>query len=258
VSAAAPASGPAQGGRMRFRPGAPSGPAAAGEPEAPERKEPGKFFREYYGAAFLFLVAAFILAGYFFLYPLVQEFKTINQEIQSQSQVLTDERTFLDTLNQSIAAAQAIPADVLMRVNEALPREIEIPKLLQNMSRIAEAHGVGLTSVQFSEPPASPAAQTGGAGPTLVPVEISMKVDAPDYATMRAYLEDIERNLRVLDMRTINVTANEQTGELTYEIRVVAYSASFESRSAPSGAVSAGGAAVPAGASFSEALGNVR
>lgn len=244
---------------QRFRPGAPAvAPASGGATEEPKGKEPGKFFREYYGAAFLFLIAIFIGAAYFFLNPLITEFKVTNQEITTQSQILTDERAFLDTLNQSIAAAEAIPPDVLMKVNEALPRSIQIPKLLQNMSRIALARKVGLSSVQFSEPPSAPQTDAAvRAAIALQPIEIAMKVDAPDYATMRGYLEDIEQNLRVLDIRTISVTANEQTGELTYDIKVVAYSISGEARAMPP-IGSAAAAAVPSGANLGEALGGVR
>lgn len=191
-----------------------------------KKKKPSRLFVDYYGVMFLLLVAVFILAGFTLLWPLISEFKMANAEIESSVVTLKYERDYLESLQRSVAAAETIPPDTLMRVDEALPRRVGLPKLLQTMSLIAEQNGVSLSSVQFNEPKQSPAETQQARALSATPLDINLTLGSPSYAATRRFLESVERNLRVLDVQQITVTSNEQSGELTYTLQLRTYTLS--------------------------------
>jgi Tfp pilus assembly protein PilO len=207
-----------------------------GEPEnrnAKEKKPAVKkkekadsvLFVHYYGAMFLLLIAAFIGSGYFVLNPIYAELKTVNGEIESTALQLEDERMLLGSLERSIAAAEAIPAETLMRVDEALPRNDEIPKLLTTLSLIAERNGVELSGVQFTPTEQPEGAKKGKRmSVELATLGIHLTLSSPGYRATRSFLEDIEENVRIMDVKSITVTGNDQDGSIDYTLELIAYS----------------------------------
>jgi hypothetical protein len=211
-----------------------SSPAGTGvDMQIPKKKPPSRLFTEYYGALFLAITALFILSGFMFLKPLILDYKAMTLDIPDASTSLKDERDYLNSLKASVAAAEAIPPDVITSIDEALPRTVGIPKLLVTMAAIAESTGVRLSSVSFSSPKsvfASP--QEGARGLSLSPVDISLTLSANDYATMKTYLNKLERNLRIMDVQSINVSGNEKSFD--YPIQLRTYVLSQQAPQAPS------------------------
>lgn len=225
------------------RPGS-SKPEQKGEGKK-KKKESSKLFTEYYGIIFLFLIGIFIGGSYFVINPLYAEFKTVNGDIETKLQTLEDERSFLNSLERSIAAAESIPAETLARVDEALPQDVGIPKLLLTMSELSKQNEVRLTNVQFS-PTSEPKGikKRRSSAIELVPIKINLTLEAPGYQSTRTFLEDLEENVRILDVSTINVSSNEQEGTLSYTLELTAYSIKKSERAAPSpdfGELSEGG-----------------
>lgn len=211
-------------------------------------RPPSRFWAEYYGPVFLLLVAAFIVAGFFLLRPLILEYKQLRADATSMTTRLRNERGYLDSLLRSIAAAQSIPAETLADVDEALPRDVGIPKLLETLARLAEADRISLSSVQFStSKPSTPMPGVPVVNRQAEGVDIAMSVAAPDYASTRRFLNAIERNLRVFDIQTIAVSADAEGGTQSYSIqlRTYVFSTPSVSASAPSGANAAEDPASP-------------
>jgi hypothetical protein len=173
-----------------------------------KRKTPPPIFTHYYGAFFLFIVAAFLGAGYFFLVPRYSFMTTISAETKSVAATLEEEQRYLDALNRSITSAEAIPKDVLGRVDEALPdNDAGIPKLLVTMSSIAKQSNVKLGSIQFS--PGAPSPSTDPVAKlVLVPTKITTTVTTNGYQAMRTYLTNLEQSLRLIDVDSITVSAS--------------------------------------------------
>lgn len=190
-----------------------------------KKKERSKLFTDYYGIFFMFLIGAFIGAGYFVLNPLYAEFKTLNSDIESQLQTLDDERNFLNSLDGSIAAAEEIPESTLIRVDEALPRDIEIPKLLSTIAMITKQNNIELSNIQFTpaDKPKKTEKKKRRTSVELIPLGISLTLQSDGYQATRRFLEDLEENVRVLDVKTITVTGNEQDGSLSYTLELTAY-----------------------------------
>lgn len=198
--AVSPAPGPRSVEAMSRRPGGPASPGANGDTEGdlPGRKPPSKLFVEYYAVLFLALVTAFLFAGFFLLRPLIFEYRKLQGTLQSTATLVSDERGYLESLQQSVTAAQSIPPETLADVEEALPREPGIPKLLQMLSLLAEQNDVPLNSVQFTT---SKTQSTEGS--TIESTDIGISVSSKGYAGTRRYLDALEHNLRIFDLGAV-------------------------------------------------------
>lgn len=204
------------------------------------RKE-SPLFVHYYQSIFLLLITLFVMSGYFVLNPLIIEFKRTNQLIQNKVQEKEDANAFLSSVNRSIEAAQSISPETLAKINEALPKEVEIPILLKLFGQLADQNGVTMGGIQFSPQGVSSDSPTYG-GYALVPVQISLSIQAPGYQIMRKYLEDLQTNVQLMDVKSISVSGDESTGAFAYTLELTTY---YIQKSA--GSVS-GSAVVPTGA----------
>lgn len=199
----------------------------------------------YYQSIFLLLIALFVASGYFVLSPLILEFKEVNQMIRFRLQEKDDATVFLQSVNRSIEAAQSISPEVLAKINEALPNEVEVPILLKTFYQLADQNGVKMGGIQFSPQGASSDSQTiGGYG--LAPIQISLSIQAPGYHVMRKYLEDLQTNIQLMDVKSISVSGDESSGEFTYSLELTTYTIQKVANTPPpSQAIPMGGGVAP-------------
>lgn len=194
-------------------------------PRKPEKapKGPSKFFTEYYGSVFLFLLAGFIVLAYVVLIPMIREIRSINAQTESRIAAIEDERRYLSSLEQSVAAAQSIPAATLEQVGEALPNEAKFPSLLLQFGAASARNNVRIDSVSFLETRATPGAQAGRATSTspVTPTDVNLALRARSYFDVKRFLADIEANLRLMDV--VSLTSSMSSGELTYNLQLRAY-----------------------------------
>jgi hypothetical protein len=245
-AAAAPASKPGRPDRED------GGAENRAEKRGSKRKVAPAIFTHYYGAFFLLIVALFLGAGYLLLVPEYLSMNNISAETSADADALKKERAYLEALNHSISAAEAIPKDVLDRVDESIPYDVSgIPKLLVTMSAIAKQSNVDLGSIQFS--PGSPTEVSGNSAISLsiVPTRISTSLHAKGYQEMRRYLTNLEQSLRLIDVDSISVSGGGGTGEpgkeegdFSYALQMTAYSVAEAVRKAPT-SVPVNQAAVP-------------
>lgn len=194
------------------------------EPKAP--KGPSKFFSEYYGAAFLFLIAVFVAAAFFVLRPVLDDIKQTNAQTESQIETINRQRSYLASLQQSVAAAQTIPATTLDQVGRALPDDPNLPSLLVQFGSAATRNNVRIDTLNFSQASNVTAAQNAAkpavaANPQVRPLDISMTLHAFNYFDVKRFLSDLESSLRLMDV--LGITANGAGNQVTYTLQMRTY-----------------------------------
>jgi len=189
------------------------------------KEKSSALFTDYYGMAFLGLIGAFAAAGYFVINPLFTEFREMNGEIEYRLQTLEEERDYFDSLERSIAAAESIPENTLLRVDEALPRDVQIPKLLVTIAKICALNDIALSNIQFSPVEESEEGQAIArrSSVEVIPFGISLTLQSSGYQATRSFLEDLEDSVRILDVSNITVTGNDQDGSLSYSLDLTTY-----------------------------------
>lgn len=174
------------------------------------------------------LLLVFLAVVAFVLKPMLDRVKETNAKVGSSLQLLDREQRYLNSLEQSIAAAQNISPEVLSQVDRAMPRSAEIPELLVLFSTAAQRDGIRITNVTFSEPTTPPAQRrTGAASRTTnatssaAEVQATLSVTAPSYPQIKRFFHDIEGSLRILDV--VGLTAAARGDQPSYVIQAKAY-----------------------------------
>ncbi|MEK7655221.1 MAG: type 4a pilus biogenesis protein PilO [Patescibacteria group bacterium] len=186
-------------------------------------KKTSPFLTDYYSTSFFLLVLLFLVASAFVLLPLMSGIKAKNAEIGVGLDRLTQERTYLHSLEQSIVAAENIPTTVLSRVDQALPRESNIPELLTLLGGVAEMDGVKLDSVNFLDAKPTKAGGAVNATSSIVQTNINISVTAANYPQIKRFLSHLESSLRILDVVGINVTLKGEKAIYAIQLTTYAY-----------------------------------
>lgn len=178
-----------------------------------KQKKPSRFWTEYYAAGFLLIMVVFLLAAYLVLNPLIVQYKTLSASVAGAATQLVDERAYLESLQRSIVAANAIPPETLEDVDEALPRNPDIPKLLQMIAMITQEQGVQLNGITFALSPG------GGAVAGVDRVDMDINIVSSGYAQTRMLLDALEHNLRLFDIDSITLSAGSGSQDQSLRLR---------------------------------------
>jgi len=181
-------------------------------------KRPSKLLTEYYGSLFFLMVLLFLLAAFVVLKPMLDDVKAANAQVASTLESLANENTYLNSLDQSIAAAQSIPADALRKVDRALPRKQGIPELLVLFSSTGDRDRVKISSITFAD--AAPGRVTTS---TVSELTVNLTVVAPGYPDIKKFLRDLESSLRIMDVIGINVSTQGTESAYALQLKTYAY-----------------------------------
>lgn len=194
-------------------------------PKTPTRQS--RLLVEYYGTVFFLMLLAFFGVAFFILKPKVDEIKATNTHVETTLLVLDADRAYLNSLEQSIGAAQNISPTVLDEVDQALPRDSRIPELLVLFGSTAERDGVRVTNIAFADTRVTNTAVTT----SVAELQISLNVNAISYPQIKRFLRDIEGSLRLMDIIGINVSTHGE--ESAYAIQLKTYTYRPPAKAAP-------------------------
>ncbi|MEO5927917.1 MAG: type 4a pilus biogenesis protein PilO [Patescibacteria group bacterium] len=198
------------------------------EQKTKKPKQPSRLLTDYYGAVFFLMVLIFVLSAFIVLKPKLDGVKATNAQTVSTLETLAREKVYLESLDQSIAAAQTIPAETLTKVDQALPREQGIPELLVLFGDTADRDSVKITSVSFSD--SSNKVSTSSVSELLV----NMTVTAENYPQIKKYIRDLEVSLRLLDIVGINVSTQGTQSAYALQMKTYTYTPAAKVTATPS------------------------
>lgn len=198
-------------------------PNLAPQMQKPEKteKHPSRFFTEYYAAAFLFLISAFVILAFLFVKPLIDQIKETNAMTQSEVALTDSERAYLSSLDASIAAAETISPTVLDRVALALPTDANVPSLLVQFGSAAYANGIKIDNIAFNEGKAATRSASSSGTTQVVPLDITLAVHSRSYFDIKRFLSALETSLRVMDVQGMAASGGE--GDAFYNLQLRTY-----------------------------------
>lgn len=184
----------------------------------------------------LIIVGALVIAGLiiaFGFYPIYQSAQAINQQIATKNAEETALKQRLEDLkelenNYEEAKSKATVA------TQALPTDKDEPELLVQLQNIAGGSGMGFAEVtpggnlsttataQKSTTSAQKSTTTTVSGSIYQELPITVKI-VGNFTGLVAYLQGIEKNLRILDVSAINITKDPQNKVLKIDIATTGY-----------------------------------
>ncbi|HTK60697.1 MAG TPA: type 4a pilus biogenesis protein PilO [Candidatus Baltobacteraceae bacterium] len=167
----------------------------------------------------LALVGVLLALGYLFVFR--PEFARIRQADRTAR--LQEERTakeaYLKKLDQLNAAYEAYDAEDVERIRMMIPNEEDTPGLMAILEAAAQASDLQLTTINFAAGDTTGLPSVQGLGA----LNISISVQHGNYERFKLFLESLETNLRLFDVRSANI--NPVTASYSLTIRAYVWTA---------------------------------
>lgn len=103
----------------------------------------------------------------------------------------------------------------------ALPTDEEVTGIINQLQGIANVSGVTINSLNISLPAINPGNKNDVIKPVGV-IQVTLTLDG-EYEEIKAYLDAIETNVRIMDVQRLGLQGGTVTNNLTYSIVVNAY-----------------------------------
>ncbi len=174
------------------------------------------------------VVVVVLAAGYqWFVSPKIQVIIDKNQNYLPQKQSTLDDLKAVEVkliqLRQEYAMIQTNRSAELDKLFDIIPREPDFPSLFVQAEYLANKREIILDSIDISRPAdpalsdrrAPTAAKAGSTAEqqleilprNVASLTINMKLGAGTYESLQAYLDDLERNLRLFDIQSLTFGA---------------------------------------------------
>lgn len=186
--------------------------------------------------------------GFYFLKPQYDAFKKVQGDLSQEKGNLENQKTNLENIKGLLKNYEVVKEN-LKSLSLALPSEKDIPNLLVQLESLAVKNGVLMESISYSEEqeekgskgeqkvtpqvkaksigPAGLEEEMGTAGEgeasqgeTAAPSKgyATLQVDlslSAHYPSFMQYLEDVQKNLRFLDIISVSFDVGEEGGQST-------------------------------------------
>ncbi len=160
--------------------------------------------------ASLALIVIALLLGYAFVFR--RQIAGLRQadRISRLNEERTAKEAYLKQLDALNAQYEAFGAEDIERARTMIPNEEDVPGILTMLEAAAQASDVQLTAVNFA------AADTGGIDVQNVgAVSIAIGLAHGDYRRFKLFLETLQDNLRLFDVRSANINPASASYSLT-------------------------------------------
>ncbi len=167
------------------------------------------------------IFGAFTLAiALFFFWPAVygswQETQALRSALSERQQLLQTRTTILTKAGQEYSKYQAAISGVTGRnFIQLVPVKKNTAELVSAIQDIAQNSGVQLAQVQIAE-------VKGKDADPYKTLSLSLEMSG-SYPALRSFLGSLEQYVRILNVGSIQVSADQMTGQLRYSIKADSY-----------------------------------
>ncbi|HJV33139.1 MAG TPA: type 4a pilus biogenesis protein PilO [Patescibacteria group bacterium] len=167
----------------------------------------------------LALVGVLLALGYLFVFR--PEFARIRQADRTArlQQERAGKEAYLKQLDDLNAAYEAYDPEDVQRIRAMIPAEEDTPGLMAILEAAAQASDLQLTTINFATGDTTGLSGVQGLGA----LNISIAVQHGNYQRFKLFLEALESNLRLFDVRSANI--NPVTSSYSMTIRAYVWAA---------------------------------
>lgn len=147
------------------------------------------------------LVGVLLTLGYVFVFrPEFARIRAADRTVRLQEERVAKE-AYLAKLDELNAAFESYDAEDVERIRMMIPSEEDVPGLMAIFEAAAQAGDLQLTSINFA------AGDTTGIPPVqgLEALNISISLQHGSYQRFKLFLEALEANLRLFDVRSASI-----------------------------------------------------
>ncbi|OHA07200.1 MAG: hypothetical protein A2934_03355 [Candidatus Sungbacteria bacterium RIFCSPLOWO2_01_FULL_47_10] len=152
----------------------------------------------------IFFFAIAVGVAYYFVYPAYQEIQGIDAENAALFEVAKEMRDLVEKKKELEDIYNSVSENDRKRLEALAPSNAKLADFIVILELLSARNGVPFNSVAITEGGAEP-------GSSLVPLSISLGLNG-SYETLKGYLRDIERYVRIIDVQSIGFSAPAEPG----------------------------------------------
>lgn len=170
-----------------------------------------------------YLVLALAI-GYAFVYSPFGEVSALLDQKQTHERTLEMVNTIENKKNELLIKFEAIPEEEKKDIETILPDSFDFVKLISQIDAVAASHGISIESITSKEISSAVGTSVESAAPakTYKSSVIGFSFTA-SYERFNEFIADLEKSLRILDIRSAKLTSEEQSGLYSYDVEFETY-----------------------------------
>ncbi len=160
--------------------------------------------------------------GLFFGYvdPQYMEIKTLKAERESYDEALNNSKSLQEERDRLIAKLDGMPDADLQALTKLLPNDIDNVRLIIDIDEMAKAYNMRIRN--FKTDVAEKKDTIGRDNSTYGTLTLNFSTSA-SYTTFLAFMRDLERSLRIIDVSSISFAAVETNPLYDYNVTIKTY-----------------------------------
>lgn len=180
------------------------------------------------------LITIFAVAAYFLIWPEYGRLTDARAKIISGKQSLEDEVKAFDDINKLLENYADISPEEREKIDAMLPEEVDEAGLFSLFEVLAQKNKIIVLGVDISEKESAENLKNSGISEVHSSLNLTAGPGSEDsYGDFKKFLADMEANLRLMDIISINYTPETATYTLNLKTYRMASTQSFAGQVAP-------------------------
>lgn len=136
--------------------------------------------------------------------PTYSDIQVLKDKQLADENLLSDQKDAINAVNKLLGEYQSL-ADIQSSIAMVLPSREEVPSIVQQIQGIAGLNNMAITGLLLQYPPIKATPKDSLVKPVNI-VRITVKFTG-EYRSLRAYLEGLETNIRLMDVSSLSIEA---------------------------------------------------
>lgn len=172
------------------------------------------------GSVFLLIAAVIVYSN--LVRPAYDEIQKLRDKREANIKLLQEQQGAIEAVSRLLNEYQSL-TEIQENISMALPNEEEVPSIINQLQGLAKISSLGVESLSLQYPPLKPSSADSLIKP-LGTVRATVRLNG-DYKNLRPFLEDLETNIRLMDIYSLSVEGGGIRGKtnLIYNIVLDTY-----------------------------------
>ncbi len=142
--------------------------------------------------------------------PAYDTIQQLRDKKEANLKLLQEQNDAIDEVKRILSEYQSL-TQIQENISLALPNKEGVPSIINQLQGLAKINSLDIESLSLQYPPLKPSAADSLMEP-LGTVRVTMRLNG-DYSNLRPYLENLETNIRLIDVYSLNVESGAIPGK---------------------------------------------
>ena len=145
----------------------------------------------------------------------LEDINGLNEKKNEYDYILGRDREIKSIRDEKVANFKSISKENLDKLNKLLPSKVENIRLIIDMTDIINRRGLSIKSIDAK-------GSSGASSNDINTASLDFSVES-SYETFLLFLEDMEKSLRLMDIKSLNLTSTDKMNLYNFNVKAVTF-----------------------------------